>query len=76
MKDGTVVRNAGHYDCDPNLGDLRERGAAPTEIRDRNQDYVAAGRRNAAIELRTMEVAIDRLAPERLACLRDYSRGT
>ena len=46
MKDGAVVCNAGHYDCELNLADLEEMAAPPTEIRPNNQEYVLAdGRR-------------------------------
>jgi adenosylhomocysteinase len=46
MKDGAVVCNAGHYDCELNLEDLRELGAEPIQIRAHNQEYVLAdGRR-------------------------------
>ena len=46
MKDGAVICNAGHYDCELNLGDLQEMAAPPTEIRANNQEYVLAdGRR-------------------------------
>ena len=46
MKDGAVICNAGHYDCELNLADLEEMSAPPTEIRANNQEYVLAdGRR-------------------------------
>ncbi len=46
MKDGAVICNAGHYDCELNLDDLKEMAAPPTEIRANNQEYVLAdGRR-------------------------------
>ena len=46
MKDGAVICNAGHYDCELNLEHLRELGAEPIEIRANNQEYVLAdGRR-------------------------------
>ena len=46
MKDGAVICNAGHYDCELNLDDLKEMAAPPTEIRANNEEYVLAdGRR-------------------------------
>jgi adenosylhomocysteinase len=45
MKDGAVICNAGHYDCELNLEHLRELGAEPIEIRANNQEYVLAGGR-------------------------------
>lgn len=46
MKDGAVICNAGHYDCELNLDDLKAMAAAPTQIRANNQEYVLAdGRR-------------------------------
>ena len=46
MKDGAVVCNAGHYDCELNLDHLRELAPEPTEIRANNQEYrLADGRR-------------------------------
>ena len=45
MKDGAVVCNAGHYDCEVNLADLRALSAEPTEIRAHNEEYLLAGGR-------------------------------
>ena len=45
MKDGAVVCNAGHYDCEVNLADLRALSADPVEIRAHNEEYVLAGGR-------------------------------
>ena len=46
MKDGAVICNAGHYDCELNLDDLQAMAGPPTEIRANNQEYVLAdGRR-------------------------------
>ena len=45
MKDGAVVCNAGHYDCEVNLADLRALSAEPVEIRAHNEEYVLAGGR-------------------------------
>ena len=46
MKDGAVICNAGHYDCELNLDDLNEMAAPPTEVRANNQEFVLAdGRR-------------------------------
>ena len=45
MKDGAVVCNAGHYDCEVNLVELRALSAAPVEIRPHNEEYVLAGGR-------------------------------
>ena len=46
MKDGAVICNAGHYDCELNLDHLSELAAPPTEVRANNQEFVLAdGRR-------------------------------
>ena len=46
MKDGAVVCNAGHYDCEVNIADLQALSAEPTQIRAHNQEYALAdGRR-------------------------------
>jgi len=46
MKDGALVCNTGHYDCEINLGDLEARAKAKREIRDDNEEYVTKdGRR-------------------------------
>jgi adenosylhomocysteinase len=46
MKDGAVICNAGHYDCELNLDDLQAMAGPPTEMRANNQEYVVAdGRR-------------------------------
>jgi adenosylhomocysteinase len=46
MKDGAVVCNTGHYDCEINLGDLGKLAKSRREIRPNNEEYVLAdGRR-------------------------------
>jgi adenosylhomocysteinase len=46
MKDGALVCNTGHYDCEINLGDLEKRAKGKREIRDSNEEYVTKdGRR-------------------------------
>ena len=46
MKDGAVVCNTGHYDCEVNLVDLGELAKSVREIRPNNEEYVLAdGRR-------------------------------
>ncbi len=46
MKDGAVVCNTGHYDCELNLVELaRLAGAPPVEIRPSNERYTLAGGR-------------------------------
>src|SRR6185503_3948610 len=40
MKDGALVCNTGHYDCEINLGDLDARAKGKREIRDSNEEYV------------------------------------
>jgi len=39
MKDGAVVCNTGHYDCEINLDDLQELAASIQEIRPNNEEY-------------------------------------
>jgi adenosylhomocysteinase len=39
MKDGAVVCNTGHYDCELNLDDLKSLSANVTEIRPHNEEY-------------------------------------
>jgi adenosylhomocysteinase len=39
MKDGAVVCNTGHYDCELNLGDLDKLARAKREIRANNEEY-------------------------------------
>lgn len=46
MKDGAIVCNTGHYDCEVNLRDLGEIARARREIRPNTEEYVLAdGRR-------------------------------
>ncbi|HXU73871.1 MAG TPA: adenosylhomocysteinase [Polyangia bacterium] len=46
MKDGALVCNTGHYDCEINLVDLEARAKGKREIRDSNEEYVTKdGRR-------------------------------
>ncbi|MCB0272132.1 MAG: adenosylhomocysteinase [Bdellovibrionales bacterium] len=39
MKDGAVVCNTGHYDCELNLKDLNDISSSVTEIRANNEEY-------------------------------------
>lgn len=39
MKDGAIVCNTGHYDCEINLNDLEKLSTSITEIRDNNEQY-------------------------------------
>ena len=39
MKDGAIVCNTGHYDCEINLGDLEARAKGKREIRPTNEEY-------------------------------------
>jgi adenosylhomocysteinase len=46
MKDGALVCNTGHYDCEINLVDLKTRAKSVREIRANNEEYTLAdGRR-------------------------------
>jgi adenosylhomocysteinase len=40
MKDGAVICNTGHYDCEINIGDLEKRSKSKREIRNSNEEYV------------------------------------
>jgi adenosylhomocysteinase len=40
MKDGAVICNTGHYDCEINIGDLEERAKSKREIRANNEEYL------------------------------------
>jgi adenosylhomocysteinase len=40
MKEGAIVCNTGHYDCEINLVDLEERAKGKREIRAANEEYV------------------------------------
>jgi len=40
MKDGAIVCNTGHYDCEINLVDLESRAKGKREIRHSNEEYV------------------------------------
>jgi adenosylhomocysteinase len=39
MKDGAIVCNTGHYDCEVNIKDLEEISASKREIRTSNEEY-------------------------------------
>ena len=39
MKDGAIVCNTGHYDCEIKIPDLEERAASVREIRTNNEEY-------------------------------------
>ena len=46
MRDGAIVCNTGHYDCEINLGELQQRSQSKRTIRDNCDEYVMAdGRR-------------------------------
>jgi len=40
MKDGAIVCNTGHYDCEINIGDLEEMSVDRREIRDNTEEFV------------------------------------
>jgi adenosylhomocysteinase len=40
MKDGAIVCNTGHYDCEVNLVDLKKLAKRVTEIRPNNEEYL------------------------------------
>ena len=40
MKDGAVICNTGHYDCELNLEDLQKLSSESTEIRSNNEEYI------------------------------------
>jgi len=40
MKDGAIVCNTGHYDCEVRIPDLKERSARVTTIRPNNEEHV------------------------------------
>ena len=39
MKDGAVICNTGHYDCEINITDLEARAKSKRQIRDSNEEY-------------------------------------
>ena len=39
MKDGAIICNTGHYDCEINIGDLEARAKSKREIRPNNEEY-------------------------------------
>jgi len=46
MRDGAIVCNTGHYDCEINLGELQQRAQSKRTIRDNCDEYVMSdGRR-------------------------------
>ena len=46
MKDGALISNTGHYDCEINIEDLIERSSSVRTIRSENQEYtIEDGRR-------------------------------
>ncbi len=45
MKDGAIVCNTGHYDCELNLNDLKKMTKSIREIRANNEEYLTKDRR-------------------------------
>jgi adenosylhomocysteinase len=39
MKDGAIISNTGHYDCEINIEDMVERSSSVRTIRPENQEY-------------------------------------
>tara|TARA_B100000965_G_scaffold406510_1_gene445822 strand:- start:1442 stop:2707 length:1266 start_codon:yes stop_codon:yes gene_type:complete len=39
MKDGAIISNTGHYDCEINIDDLKSQAASTRTIRDNNVEY-------------------------------------
>ena len=40
MRDGAVICNTGHYDCEINIGELEKRAKSKREIRANNEEYL------------------------------------
>jgi adenosylhomocysteinase len=138
MKEGAIVCNTGHYDCEINLADLAKQTRKKREIRDNNEEYTLKDGRKiyvlaqgrlvnlaaaeghpsevmdmsfanqfmsqlrlaelhrkgvrlentvhdipptqdqdiARVKLRTQGIAIDKLTPEQITYMDDYSAGT
>ncbi|HWF44459.1 MAG TPA: adenosylhomocysteinase [Candidatus Kapabacteria bacterium] len=45
MKDGAIVANTGHYDCEISIPDLEERSATHRQIRANCEEYLLSGNR-------------------------------
>ncbi len=45
MKDGAIISNTGHYDCEINIPDLEERSATHRTIRANCEEYLMSGNR-------------------------------
>lgn len=45
MKDGAILSNTGHYDCELNLGDLKSVSSRVREVRPNNEEYLLSGGR-------------------------------
>jgi len=45
MKDGAIVCNTGHYDCEVNIADLKKRSKSVRTVRPNNEEYVLSGGR-------------------------------
>jgi len=45
MKDGAIVCNTGHYDCEINIPDLEEIAKSKSEIRTNNEEYITSDNR-------------------------------
>lgn len=45
MKDGAIVCNTGHYDCEINIPDLKKLASSRRTIRDNNEEYRVDGKR-------------------------------
>ncbi len=43
MKDGAVICNTGHYDCEINIDDLEKASSSKRDIRENNEEYVLDG---------------------------------
>lgn len=49
MKDGVIVCNTGHYDCEVNLKDLKELSVKVREVRSNNEEYTLKDNRKVFI---------------------------
>jgi adenosylhomocysteinase len=45
MKDGAVVCNTGHYDCEINIPDLESVASSKRELRANNEEFIVGGKR-------------------------------
>ena len=63
MKDGAILCNTGHYDCEINIPELDERARGKRELRPNNEEYTLRDGERLVIRHEEQELELTRENP-------------